>query len=94
MKSKIALISEISLSAALGLPTMFFWAQSAVADMIGPLGCGGEFGVGGCAPYGQVTFGTGGNDGDLFEYDSSSFSYSAIGPTANVFGAGDLTSGQ
>lgn len=94
MKTRFALISKISLAAALGLPTMFFWAQAAVAALTGPLGCGGEFGVGGCAPYGHVNFYAGDISGSLYEYDSSSFSYSATGSTANVFGAGDLASGQ
>lgn len=65
----------------------------AVAALSPPLGCGGVYGVGGCPPYSQIFFQTGDNNGNLFEYDASAFSYSVSGSTATVYGAVDMTSG-
>jgi len=83
------------LSAAL----LFFAGQQAVASPSGPLGCGGTFGVGGCAPYAQVIYGIdsnsgGGGVGSLFEYDNVILDYSVTGPTAAVRGVVDLASGS
>lgn len=86
--------AKLTLSRVLGLVIMLFGAQQAAAIPSGPLGCGGVFGVGGCAPYGQLNWGTGGNDGSLFEYDSSVLAHSVTGPDATVFGAVDLASGR
>ena len=74
---------------------LFCGAQQAAAIPTSvPLGCGGVFGVGGCAPYSQVIFGTGSTSGSLFEYDPVVLDYSAAGDDANVRGVVDLASGQ
>lgn len=83
----------LKLSMVLGSAIMLFGAQQAAAIPTGPLSCAGVFGVGGCAPYGQVIFGTGGNNGSLFEYDSAVLDYSVTGPSATVRGVVDLANG-
>jgi hypothetical protein len=79
--------------AALLFLSFSFCAQPAAASPVPPLSCTGVFGVGGCAPYGEVVFGTGGIDGSLFEYDDVVLDYSVTGPTASVRGIVDLANG-
>ena len=82
------------IAVVIGLPAVLMFTAPAVAAPSGPLPCAGEFGVGGCAPYGQFIYGTGGNDGSVFEYDESLFNLSLTGPTATVAGTVDLANGE
>lgn len=86
----------LKLSRALGLAMILFCTRQAVAAPTGPLSCAGVFGVGGCAPYGQVIFGTGSPaplSGSLFEYDNGVLDYSVTGASATVRGVVDLANG-
>ena len=87
----------LKLSSVLGSAIMLFGAQQATATPSGPLGCAGVFGVGGCAPYRQVIFGTGTSgspfEGSLFEYDNVVLDHSVTGATATVRGVVDLANG-
>lgn len=85
LSSKAPLLAVFSLN-------VFISAQ-AIAALTPPLGCAGEFDVGGCPPYGTIFFVTNGNDGSLFEYDSPSFTYSATGPDASIYGAMNMSTG-
>lgn len=88
---------KLTLCMVLGLAIMLFGAQQAVAIPTGPLSCAGDFGVGGCAPYGQVIFATGTSglpyEGSLFEYDNVILDYSVTGASATVRGVVDLANG-
>lgn len=88
--------SIIKLTRVLGSAIIIFSSQQAAASPTGPLDCGGFFGVGGCAPYGQVIFDTGSHaplSGSLFEYDDVILDYGITGASAHVRGVVDLASG-
>ena len=86
----------LKLSSVLGSTIIIFGAQQAAAIPTGPLSCAGIFGVGGCAPYGQVIFSTGSPaplSGSLFEYDDVVLDYAVTGVSAYVRGVVDLGNG-
>lgn len=73
-------------------------AQQASATPGPPLSCTGVFNVGGCAPYGEVNYGTGtpGNlfSGSLYEYEEVVLDYSVTGASATVRGVVDMANGK
>jgi hypothetical protein len=60
------------------------------------LGCGGTFGIGGCAPYTEVTQQTGGsgNTVHLYEYDPVPLDVSSTGTFGLLRGQADLRNGE
>ena len=69
----------------------------ATAAPSGPIGCGGTFGVGGCAPYGQLMFF--GDDvpasaGNIFEYDHIVLDQTVTSPHGTARGIVDLANGE
>lgn len=100
MKSikSLGLSTIVKLGRILGPFILLFGAQQAAAVPTPPLSCAGVFNVGGCAPFGQVIYGTGtaGNlfSGSLYEYDDVVLDYSVTGASATVRGVVDLASGK
>jgi hypothetical protein len=69
----------------------------ATAAPSGPIGCGGTFGVGGCAPYGQLIFF--GDDvpaaaASIFEYDRTVLDQTVTSPHGTARGIVDLANGE
>ena len=94
----LGLSTIVKLGRILGPFILLFGAQQAAAVPTPPLSCAGVFNVGGCAPFGQVIYGTGtaGNlfSGSLYEYDDVVLDYSVTGASATVRGVVDLASGK
>lgn len=94
MNTKMNLNSGGYIVKGFALLAVLLLSRIAMAAPSGPLGCGGEFGVGGCPPYAELTYGTGSIGGSIYEYDASTLSQTVTGSTATVSGTVDLANGE
>ncbi|MCE9657353.1 MAG: PEP-CTERM sorting domain-containing protein [Burkholderiales bacterium] len=79
-----------------GAVVLFCASPFAAADPTGPLSCvEGQFGVGGCPPYGQVIFFGAGVTGpnSVFEYERPVLDFSPSAPGGTLRGVVDLSQG-
>ena len=77
-----------------GAVVLFCASPFAAADPTGPISCvEGQFGIGGCPPYGQVIFFGAGitGPGSVFEYEDPVLDYSPAAPSGTVRGVVDLS---
>jgi hypothetical protein len=79
---------------AFGAVVLLCASPFAVADPTGPISCvEGQFGIGGCPPYGQVIFFGAGVTGpnSVFEYEKPVLDFSPMAPNGTLRGVVDLS---
>ena len=79
---------------AFGAVALLCASPFAAADPTGPISCvEGQFGIGGCPPYGQVIFFGAGVTGpnSVFEYEKPVLDFSPVAPNGTLRGVVDLS---